>query len=77
MDIIFGHLQKALHLKTLARFVQLNQACYDLAIPKLYETVIVTKDNQEDLTYGMSGLSGGRCKSCTDRGGSATADVYS
>jgi hypothetical protein len=54
-------------MRTLAASARVNQAFYDIAIPKLYETITVTATNQEHLVYdlatkgkgtaqGMSGL---------------------
>jgi hypothetical protein len=51
---VIGYLKKDEQYKALASIAQCSQGLYELAIPKLYETVTVTKENQEMLVYGHS-----------------------
>jgi hypothetical protein len=49
---IVAHLQRTRQYRSLAELARANMACYDLAIPKLYETIILTDYSQSKLRYG-------------------------
>lgn len=48
------YLKNSNQMRTLATAARVNQAFYDMAIPKLYETITVTADNQEALVHGLA-----------------------
>jgi hypothetical protein len=52
--IVLEFLKVNKKLKTLAAAARVNHGIYDLAIPRLYETIEVTGDNQDWLAYGCS-----------------------
>jgi hypothetical protein len=54
MGFVIGYLKKDEQYKTLASVAQCSQGLYELAILKLYETITVTKDNQDMLVNGHS-----------------------
>jgi hypothetical protein len=49
---IVSLLQSKRQYHTLAEFARANRNFYDIAIPKLYETIIVTERNEPLLRYG-------------------------
>jgi hypothetical protein len=54
MGFVIGYLKKDERYKTLASIAQCSQGLFELATPKLYETITVTRENQEMLVYGHS-----------------------
>jgi hypothetical protein len=52
IDAILGFLKADDDLSALAAVVRTNQSMYDLAIPKLYETVTISERNQDIIRYG-------------------------
>ena len=54
MGFVIGYLKKDEQYRTLASIAQCSKDLYEFAIPKLYETITVTKENQEMLVYGHS-----------------------
>lgn len=54
MGLVIDYLKKDERYKTLASIAQTSHGLYQLATPKLYETITVTKENQESLVYGHS-----------------------
>lgn len=51
---IISHLKTDEQFETLAALAQVNHGVYDLAIPKLYETITIKDGNQEQLAYGLT-----------------------
>jgi hypothetical protein len=64
MGFVIGYLKKDEQYKTLASIAQYSQGLFELATPKLYETITVTKENQEMLVYGHSIASPDSGKRC-------------
>jgi hypothetical protein len=62
MGFVIGYLKKDEQYKTLAAIAQCSQGLSELAIPKLYGTITVTKENQDMLVYGHSLASQNSCK---------------
>jgi len=62
MGFIIEHLKKDEQYKTLASIARCSQGLFELAIPKMYETITVTKYNQNRLVYGHS--RDFTCKAC-------------
>jgi hypothetical protein len=56
MDHIISFLKADDDLPALAAVAQVNHDMYNLAIPKLYESVTINKDNKEHIKYGHSSL---------------------
>jgi hypothetical protein len=52
VDAILGFLKADDDLPALAAVVRTNQHMYDLAIPKLYETVPINERNKDTIGYG-------------------------
>lgn len=54
IDVILECVKDNGHLQSLASIAWANHNMYDIAIPKLYETVTIKKDkeNQKQLAYG-------------------------
>ena len=53
LDILAG--DQAMH--TLAILASSNKMMYDLAIPRLYDTIRITDTNQDKLLFGCTGTS--------------------
>lgn len=51
---IISHLKTDEQFETLASLAQVNHSVYDLAIPRLYETITIKDGNQEQLAYGLT-----------------------
>jgi hypothetical protein len=52
IDKIIGYLRADDDLPALASAAQVNQCMYDLAIPRLYETVTINQRNWRKVGYG-------------------------
>jgi len=54
IDVILECVKENGHLKSLASIARTNHNMYDIAIPKLYETITIKEDkkNQRRLAYG-------------------------
>jgi hypothetical protein len=56
VDVILEYIKEDGQLESLAAIARANQAMYDIAIPKLYETITVKACNQDRLDYGHTRL---------------------
>ena len=56
MDHILSFLEADDDLPALAAVARVNHDMYDLAIPKLYESVTINEENKELIKYGHSSL---------------------
>jgi hypothetical protein len=65
VSYIHGNQQYA----TLAKMAQTNSTFYDLVVPKLYETITITKSNSTILSYGTKSVGYHRWTSCVDKDG--------
>lgn len=54
MDHIVSFLKANDDLPALAAMVRVNQDIYDLAIPKLYESVTINERNKQHIEFGHS-----------------------
>lgn len=52
MRFIIGFLKE--DANTLASVVRVNQCLYDIAVPDLYDTVTINKENKVTIGYGHS-----------------------
>jgi len=64
LDSILSLLQVDGDFSTLRSVAQANQNMYDLAIPKIYETVVFNEKNQSKIMYGH-----GKSSKSSSRGG--------
>jgi len=56
MDHIISFLKANDNLPALAAVAQVNHKMYNLAIPRLYESVTINEHNKEHIKYGHSPL---------------------
>ena len=56
IDVILNYVKGNGQLKSLASIARANHNMYDISIPKLYETITIKEDkeNQKQLAYGHS-----------------------
>ena len=56
IDVILNYVKDNGHLKSLASIARTSHNMYDIAIPKLYETITIKEDkkNRRQLAYGHS-----------------------
>jgi hypothetical protein len=69
IDHILDLLAAREQFKSLASAARVNKVTYDLAIPKLYRTITVKEENQEQVIYGCTASfaedSHGRSRHCS------------
>jgi len=72
---IITYIQHNQQYATLAKMAQTNSTFYDIVIPKLYETITITKNNSTIVSYGTNSLGHHRWKSCVDKDGDDKEDL--
>jgi len=61
---IITYIQHNQQYATLAKMAQTNSTFYDIVVPKLYETITITKNNITIVSYGTRSLGYHRWTSC-------------